>query len=491
MPSSPEQDPQRPAGGWREVMRLALPLILANSFLTLQIFIDRLMLAHHSSEALMASMPASMLFWTLFTLPQSTAAYTMTFVAQYFGANRAERVGPAVWQGIYFAIGCGLLYFLLIPFVDAIVGLGGHEPALQALEAEYMVPLIFSALPALIVAAVTSFFSGRGESWVVMKINGVGMAVNAVLDYLLIFGNLGFPEMGIAGAGWATAAGNTASAVLCLALFFRKEYRSQFATVTGWRFEGALFARLMRFGLPSGFQWFMDGVVFTIFTFVIGRMGDAELGATTIAITLNIVAILPAIGMGQAVSILVGQRLGENNPELAERATWTGFRISWFYMTAVALTYMVIPGTLAELFRNESNLTQWEAISALVPSLLRFVAFYCLFDSLNLVFSFALKGAGDTRFVTIVALVLAWPLVVIPTILAERWGWGVLVAWGFASAYVIALGFVFLARFRSGVWKSMRVIEAAPVLKDLPVVSERGVLPEADPTEQIEYEPKG
>ena len=91
--------------------------------------------------------------------------------------------------------------------------------------------------------------------------------------------------------------------------------------------------------------------------------------------------------------------------------------------------------------------------------LLRFVAVYSLFDTMNIVFSFALRGAGDTRFVTIVSLFLSWPIMVLPTWAAWKYGWGLYWAWGFASAYVIALGITFLLRFQAGKWKSMRVIE--------------------------------
>jgi MATE family multidrug resistance protein len=101
-----------------------------------------------------------------------------------------------------------------------------------------------------------------------------------------------------------------------------------------------------------------------------------------------------------------------------------------------------------------------------VPVLLRFVAVYTLFDGINLVFSFALKGAGDTRFVTKVMMVLAWPVMVLPTWAAQEFGWGLYWAWAFASTYIIVLAMIFLLRFRGGRWKTMRVIEAAVVPED-------------------------
>ena len=86
---------------------------------------------------------------------------------------------------------------------------------------------------------------------------------------------------------------------------------------------------------------------------------------------------------------------------------------------------------------------------------------------MSLVFSFALRGAGDTRFVTVVALGLAWPLMVLPTWAASYYGWGLYWAWAFASAYIIALALTFLLRFRTGKWKSMRVIEQVPSLEEI------------------------
>lgn len=453
-------------GGWREVWRLAMPLILANSFWTLQITIDRVLLAQWDSPAVGAAMAAAMLFWTPLALFQQTAAYATTFVSQYFGAGRNERIGPAVWQSLYFSLVAGVAFTVLVPFAEDIIALGGHSDAVRAMEAEYFVCLCFSALPTLLVASASSFFTGRGDSWTVLLINGVGLTVNAGLDYLWIFGYGGFPEMGMAGAGWATVVGTWVSALLALALMLRPCYRQEFATARGWRLERGLFLRLMRYGLPSGLQWFLDGVAFTLFLFLIGRMGDAELAATSITFTLNMVAFLPMLGIAQAVGVLVGQRLGENQPALAARSTWCGFHMSWIYMGAVSVLYVLTPNLFLAMFANDADPATWNEVQALVPVLLRFVAVYSLFDSMNLVFSFALKGAGDTRFVTLAALGLSWPLMIVPTWFAWKEGWGVTAAWLFASAYIIAVALVFLFRFRGGKWQSMRVIERVAAADD-------------------------
>jgi MATE family multidrug resistance protein len=452
-------------GGGRELLRLAIPFILSSSFMTLQITIDRALLSKDSSDAVAASMPAAALYWTIFTLLQNTANYATTFVAQYIGAGRQRRVGPVIWQSLYFSVVTGILFLALRPLAGPLMSLGGHPDSIQELEVVYFQCLCFAALPALIVASANSFFAGRGDSWTVLVVDAVGMSVNGVLAYCWIFGHGGFPAMGIAGAGWATVVGSTTSALLALALVFRSKYRSEFATLSGWRFDAALFRRLMRFGFPAGIQWMLDILAFTTFIFLIGRLGAAELAATNITFTINMVAVLPMLGMGQGVSVLVGQRLGQDRPDLAERTTWTGFQMAWLYMGVIALSYALFPDAFLYFFRNDDG-GSGTRVAEIVPVLLKFVAIYSLFDSMNLIFSFALRGAGDTRFVTVVALALAWPIMVFPTWAAWKYEWGLYWAWTFASCYVVALGFTFLLRFRSGKWKTMRVIEQGPAVEE-------------------------
>src|SRR5207248_5946138 len=142
-------------------------------------------------------------------------------------------IGPAVWQGIHFAVIAGLLFLLIVPFASLLIAIGGHSSALQVLEADYLRCLAFAALPMLVMGAVNGFFSGRGQTWTVLGIEAVGTTVNLLLALVLIFGQLGFPELGIAGAGWATVAGTWTSALVALGLFLRRRYREQFATGSG------------------------------------------------------------------------------------------------------------------------------------------------------------------------------------------------------------------------------------------------------------------
>jgi MATE family multidrug resistance protein len=456
------EKPKQARGGLAELLRLAWPLILSNSLWTLQIVLDRIFLSRSSPGEVGAAMATAVLFWVAIQLLQNTANYATTFVAQYTGAGQHRRVGPTIWQALYFSAAAGLAMLLLVPLAGPLFTLGGHAPELQRLEAVYFRCLCFCVLPMLLTASVCSFFAGRGDSRTVLFINATGLGVNALWAYVLIFGRWGFPPMGIAGAGLATIIGTSTSAAVALALLFLPRYRERYATVSGWRFDAELFGRLMRFGLPNGLFLALDTLGFSVFIYLIGTLGEAELAATSITFTLNMLAVLPMLGIGQAVEVLVGQRLGEDRPDLAERSTWTGFGAAWLFTLAVALAYVLLPDLLVLPFRSERHLEEWERVKELVPVLLRFVAAYCLFDSVNLIFSFALRGAGDTRFVMRVTVCLSVGVLALPSWVVVRLGGGVYGAWTCASFYIILLAVAFLVRFRHGAWKSMRVIETAP-----------------------------
>ncbi len=448
------------ASRWKTILKVAWPLIIANSFWNLQLTIDRIFLGNYSTEALGAAMAVMGVFWVPMALLQQTAAYIMTFVAQYYGAKEYKKIGPAIWQSLYISVIGGILFLGLIPLSEFIFRGIGHSETLIALESEYFISICYSALPTAIVAAVSGFFSGRGLTQTVMWINCVGLIANVILDYLLIFGNLGFPALGVAGAGYATSLATLISAVYGIYLIFKKENETLFAIRSSWRMDFPLMKRFIKFGLPSGLQWALEGLSFTMFLILIGRMsnGEAALSASGIAVTIMMLAVLPTMGVAQAASIMVGQYLGENKPQEAERFTWSALQVSVMYSVVAASTFAIFPEFYLGWFHNAKNAALWSEVSTIVPILLLFVALFIGFDSMNLNFSFALKGAGDTRFVTLVALTVPWPLMVAPVYFTMNWDNAVYWAWGFASLFITVQSCIFFMRFKGGKWKTMSVI---------------------------------
>lgn len=458
MPDSP--DDRHAPGGYRELMALSAPLVLSSSFVTVQIFIDRVFISRVGTEAAAAAMPAVAYFWTPFALLYFTVMYATVFVAQYAGAGRPHRIGPVVWQAGYFSLAAGLLFPLLRPAVDRWVIAGtGHPPAVQALESAYFDTLVWAALPTLLVATASGFFAGRGRSWTVLLINGVGSLANVGFAYLFIARQAHDPPAAMTGAGVALTCGTWVAALFGLALLAHPKYRAEFNTLGGWRFDRELFGRFLWFGLPNGLQWLIEGLAFTAFILIVGNMGAEVAAASTLTFSLNMLTFLPVMGLGQGVEVLVGRRQGEKRPELSARTTWTGVKLATGWMLFVAALYCLIPGTLAAPFAAEMKPDEWARVWVHIPVLLRFVALYSLCDGVNIILAYALRGAGDTRFVVLVAIGLSWPFMVVPTYLIWRGGYGVEPAWGAATAYLAVTAGVYVVRFLGGRWRTMTVIE--------------------------------
>jgi len=447
-------------GGYRELLVTAVPLILSTGTWSLQTFIDRMFLAWYSPQAIAASMPASLLQFTIMSVFIGTCSYAGTFVAQYYGANLHSRIGKVMWQGLYLAIAGGVVVALFYPLAPLLFKNIGHAPDLQPLEISFFQILCLGSLGPIASGVLSGYFSGLGKNWPVMWANVIATLINIVLDYLMIFGHAGFPEMGIAGAAWATDIAGLFPVIFYLVLILSPANEQRFATRSAWRPDPKLLKRLLMFGLPSGIQFFIDVAGFSLFLLVIGRLGMTQLAATNIAFNINTVAFMPMMGTGIAISMLVGQYCGDNKPDLAQRSVYSGFHLTFLYMTIIAASYVFLPQAYIWFFSHNADPAAFGPIATLTKTLLKFVALYCLFDTMTIVFSMAVKGAGDTKFVMTMMVLLSVCVLVIPSFIAiVIFHRGIYTAWVIGTSYIIICGFAFLVRFLSGAWKTMSVIE--------------------------------
>ncbi len=468
-PPSDDRTARWPAGSYRELLAVALPMVLSASTQSMMHVVDRVYLTWYSKESVAAALPAGILFWSCLSLPFGVISYLNAFVAQYEGAKKPDCVSASVWQGIYFAMFSGLLIMLPAIWSEQIFQAVGHAPAVWHQEATYFRWLCFGGLSALLPAALSCFFSGRGQTMVVLAVNASSVLVNAGLDWAMIFGRGPFPEMGIAGAAIATNLANVYAIVCYAILLTRESFRGPYQFGRHYRFEWRLMRDLFRFGGPSGVQMFLDVAGFTAFIMIIGWIGPNELAATNIAFNLNTLAFTPVIGVGIAVSTLVGQRIGEGRPELAAISTWKGFVFGGGIMLFCGIIYVLFPQLLLIPYSLYAKDEDFEGTKQVVVVLLRFVALYSFFDAMAIIFGSAVRAAGDTIFSMFATCACAWGLLVIPTYLTWRWYEPSLFwSWIWCSVYVIALGFLFLTRFLSGRWMTMSIIEPDLVSPEFP-----------------------
>ncbi|MCF8069101.1 MAG: MATE family efflux transporter [Desulfobacterales bacterium] len=450
-------------GGYREVLRIAFPLVLSTGLTAIQYVVDRIFLARYSAEAIAAALPAGLLNWAVMSLFYGMAQYVNTFTAQYYGADRMHRIGPALWQGIYIGVFGGLFMLLLIPFSPFIYNLIGHDPLIRTFETEYFQILCMGGMPAMVSVAFSGFYTGRGNIWPVLGVSTLMTAANVILDYTMVFGNWGFPEMGIHGAGYATAIAALISCATYSFMTFSPGNNHRWKTLSGWRPDRKLFFRMIKYGFPYGVQMFMDLLGFTVFVLLVGRLGIVDLAATNIAFNINTLAFEPMLGAGMAASVLVGQYLGSDQPELAQRSAYSTFHICLLYMSIVSLSYVLVPDLYISLYASERNAENFNRMRDLVIVLLRFVAVYSLFDAICIIGGSVLNGAGDTRFVMKTNLLSSMLILVIPTYVAiVLLGYGLMTSWVLVTCYMIIISIIFSLRFLTGKWKDMRVIERQP-----------------------------
>jgi MATE family multidrug resistance protein len=370
------------------------------------------------------------------------------------------------------------VFLLAIPLAPSFFALVGHPPSIRAHEVTYFQILCIGSGPTIVSAALSTFFTGRGQTWVTMCVSGIAALVNIVADYLLIFDILGLGVPGIAGAAWATVLAHLTTVAVYLGWMYLPKYRTRYNLDSAWRLNRALMQRLVYFGGTSGAQMLIEGVGFTLLLLLIGRIGQTESAATTLAFNVNIVAFIPMVGLAIAVSVLVGQHLGNNRPDLARRATWSGLSLGLIYSSFFAFLYFAVPQLFFLAHDLKADSPEFLAARAMATVLLKFVALYFIFDTIQLVFSFAIKGAGDTLFVLFVAAVTSAAGVILGQAGANTlgplvggsiyWWWYVMTGW------ILALAVAYFLRFESGVWQRMRVIEkqylrdGPPPLGDLP-----------------------
>jgi multidrug resistance protein, MATE family len=451
-----------PSASYWGIIKLATPLILSMSGVMLMQFIDAIFLSWYSADAIAAVVPAGMAAMLLSSAFSGTAGYTSTFVAQYVGARRPEQVAAVVWQGIYFSIGSGIVLALFAFSANPIFSWVGHADAIRIMEVRFFSISCWGAFFFVAASALTGFFSGRGETRVVMIVNVVGLFVNAILDYTLIFGKFGFPRLGITGAALATVGAQALVALIFGILFLRRHNRAEWRTWRERAFNAVLLKRLVFFGFPGGIRFTVEITAWTVFVFFIGRIGPIDLAATNIAWRINGIAFFPVIGLAQAVAILVGNAQGAGRPDISFKATMRGTLISQGWMVIMATIFIVFPQQLFGIFVTadavpQESLLQFAHIGEV---LLRFVALYCLLDACNYVFVNALVAAGDTRW-TLWASVILNVVFVAALLAADVWARTLMTEWTIATVFVMLQALIWFARFLQGKWKTLQVIEPA------------------------------
>ncbi len=440
------------AGGLFEVFDLAYPVVLTQLSHTAMGVIDSAMVGRLGATELAAVGFASVWLWTLFSLFYGTASGIQTFVAQADGAGEPRRCGAWVWQGAWAVVPvAALVVSALLPAMPTIVAWLGPSEALQESAVAYVTARLPGEICLAAMVVPSAFFRGIGDTRTPLYVTLAATALNVVLDYGLIFGELGLPRWGVAGAGAATAFANAFAAAALLAALRRRALRERYDTrIVAPRPQQI--RRFLRTGAPIGAEWCIGMTSFATFTTLVARMGDASMAASQSFVMLLSLSFMQALGISMAAATLVGRYVGAGDLDAARRSFRSSLGLGAAVGTAVALLFVLIPGTLLRIFTDDPE------VVALGAPLLVLGALFQLFDAAAIITQGALRGAGDTRWPFVVHTLLAWGLFVpLAYALGVVWGGGLTGAWLGGLVYVALHASVLVWRFRSGAWRDISI----------------------------------
>lgn len=449
----------RPAGA-REVLQIAIPMVVTTLSVTMMNFIDSAILWRVSPTAMSAAYTAGLIWFAALSLFFGICSYGATFVAQYYGDDQPRKIGPAVWQGVWLAVSFSLMVPIVQAYAPSLFAAFKHEAELARIETLFFQILCYGAPGWLIGQSLECFYSGRGKTWVVMVVDSGAVLINLALACMLVLG-WGVEPWGVPGAAWATVIAQWCRAAIYAWLTLLPSNRRDFNTAD-FLPDVTLLRRMIRFGGPSGVQMMLDVMGFSFFVLIVGMLGVAESVATTSTFRLSQLAFMPVWGLGMATAILVGQKLGEDRPDLAQRAARTTLGMSLTYMVGLSLLFILIPRVLLEgiyFLSHEAKVDGSAKVEALTVELMRFVAAYNIFDAAVIILVSVLRGAGDTRFVMFTSSIMA-SLQVGGTLIGVSYlNMNIYGAWWFLAAWIFGLSVIYVTRYRTGKWKAMRVID--------------------------------
>jgi len=391
--------------------------------------------------------------WLTFGLAGALGAGVIALVARLTGAREEEAVERAVstasWLGVTLALLLGAGLYAGAP---TIVRFMGAPPDVHPYAVLYLKILVPGLIGQYWFITMSAALRAVGETRIPMLLSlGVNL-LNVGLDWVLIFGNLGFPAMGVAGAALATSVARLAGGLgLLLVLALRPEPVA-LRWATARRFVPGLAGRILWVAGPAAVERTAASLSWIVYAIIINRLGTVAIATQQIAYTAEDLIWLVAFGLGTSCATLVAQSLGGKSPERARLAILEGLRLGGLFTLAVAASFLLVPGLYMRLFTDDAP------VIALGILALRVAALADIPMGLVLVLSGALQGAGDTRVPALITLLGSWAVrLSLAYVMIDFFGWGLLGAWIAAGIdWVVRLSLLWV-RFSRGRWQELAV----------------------------------
>lgn len=443
---------QPTSGTVREVLFMSFPIVIAFLSFSMMGIVDTLIMGRVGTAEQGAVGLGGLLAWGFAALFTGSFTALNTFVAQDFGAMAFGKIRRPVYAAISLIPFITAFVWFFIPWFPDLISAFGTETTVAPLVVKYLKIRILGLPFLLLIFATVSFLRGLGDMRTPMINTILANIINAVLSIILVFGLIGFPKMGLAGAAIASVISGIFEAVFNLAVFWSRKNNALYQTRSICRPRLDEIARLFKVGFPIGLMWVADIMVWTVFAVYSATLDPTSLAAHMILFQILHLSFLPAAAISTAGQTLVGQYIGAKRIDFATKAANRAIAVGVGYMTFAGIAMAVFRYPLIGAFNPDPEVIYVGVRLCLIAALFQ------PFDGVCIIVSGVLRGAGDTRY-PLLAVLFAGIIVFAPCVylLGEIMEWGIYGAWAAALTYSLSFAFLVGYRYLRGAWKTMNI----------------------------------
>ena len=434
-----------------ELARIALPMVVSQGTFAVMIFTDRYFMSQIDSIHMAAALGGGVAAFFSFCFFTGLLSYANALTAQYLGAGELGKCSKVVTQGIVMTVMCSPALVIITYLVSGIFENVGHDSAQVELEKTYYTILMLGVIVTLTKTCLSSYFAGIGRTRVVMICDVCGLVFNVPLCYVMVFGKLGLPELGIVGAGISTIIASFFACLLFFLFYFEREHRVKFFVMNSFHIDWGVLRRFWRLGFPSGLELFLNVAAFNLFLLMFQGYGVVEGASAAIVFNWDLLSFVPMIGLNIGVISLIGRFVGANDMARTDEVMSAAFFLGIFYSAILAILYISFRFPLVEVFSPpEGDFSEIRSLSAFMMIGL---SSYVMADAIIIISGGVLRGAGDTRWLMYTSVGLHWAMLIAQYYVILVWQFGPQVSWLTFCAMIFAIAIVYVWRLQSGVWR--------------------------------------
>ena len=397
----------------KKCLVLAVPLVVAQLAQSATGFVDTVMMGWLGSQTIASGALGGVIFSYCLLIVSAIVSAVSPLAAQAYGTGNQEKVGTIVRLGLGISLVLGIPITLLLYNGGALLLLLGQNANTVALAEIYLRAIALGFIPALGFAVLKSFLSALLQPQLVIVTVVLGTLLNITANYVLMFGKLGFPALGLAGIGWASAL-SLWSMFVALTVYilnqpsfavygiFRASSKKAFS-LEHRRIIGEIF----QVGLPIGGLIAVEAGLFTVVTFIIGQLGTNALAAHQIALQTIAISFQIALGISLATTVRVGQLVGQNDLLATRLAGYVGIAIAALCMSLVGITFWLVPKSIISLYIDINDPSNAHVV-VLAIKLLGVAAIFQIVDGVQVTAGGALRGLKDTRIPMFIGIFAYW-----------------------------------------------------------------------------------